>query len=93
MCSAVIKGLRFADTQEMCFEAWKSSYNACSALLCGQFAYSQKSRFLALKRSYTGSALLEGGRSADIHEFCFHDASRADMYGVEMECGLFADSR
>ena len=30
--------LRFADTQELCFEAWKRSYNACSDLLCGQFS-------------------------------------------------------
>ncbi len=58
-----MKGLRFADTQELCFEAWKLSYIASSALLCGQLVYSQKSRFLALKRSLTGSAVLEGGRS------------------------------
>ncbi len=35
-----------------------------------RFADSQKSRFQALKRSNMGSALLEGGRYADIHEFC-----------------------
>ena len=71
MGNAVMKVLRFADTQELCFEACKRSYIACSAIRCGQFANSQKSRFLALKRSYTGSAVLEGDRSADIHEFCF----------------------
>ena len=38
-----------------------------------------------------GSAVLEGGRSADIQEFCFHAAKRADKYCVEMQCGLFAD--
>ena len=32
MCSAFMKGLRFASTQESCFEAWKRSYNASSAL-------------------------------------------------------------
>ena len=71
MGNAVMKGLHFADTQELCFEAWKHSYIASSALLCGQLAYSQKSRFLALKRSYTCSAALEGGRSSFINEFCF----------------------
>ena len=45
-----MKGLRIADTQELCFEAWKRSHNACSAVLCGQFSDSQKSRFQASKR-------------------------------------------
>ena len=35
MCSAVMKGLRFTDTQESCFEAWKRSHMGYSALLCG----------------------------------------------------------
>ena len=69
MGNAVMKGLRFADTQELCFEAWKRSHMGCSALLFGRFAESQESRFLALKRSYTCSAVLEGGRSAFINEF------------------------
>ena len=54
-----MKGLRFADTQESCFEAWKSSHMGCSALLCGRFADSQESRFQASKRTNMGSALLE----------------------------------
>ena len=62
MGSAVIKGIRFADSQELCFEAWKRSYNACSAHLCGQFSDSQKSRFQASKRTNMGSAHLVGGR-------------------------------
>ncbi len=50
---------------------------ACSALLCGRFADSQKSLFEALKRSNMGSAILEGGRYADIHEFCLQAAKRS----------------
>ncbi len=69
MCSAVMKGLRFANnTQETCFEAWKRSHIGCSAMLCGRFADSQKSRFQASKRSNMGSAVLDGGRSAYYHE-------------------------
>ena len=41
-----------------------------SALLCGRFADSQESLFQALKRSNMGSAVLEGGRFANIHKFC-----------------------
>ena len=70
MGTAVMKGLRFADTQELCFEYWKRSNMACSALLCCRFADSQKSRFQASKRSNMVSGVLEDGRSADIHEFC-----------------------
>ena len=91
MGNAVMKELRFADTQELCFEAWERSHMACSALLCGRFADSQKSRFQASKRSNTGSAILEGGPSADIHEFYFQAAKRSDMECVEVQGGLFAD--
>ena len=37
----------------------------CSALQCGRFADSQKSRFQAPKRSNMGSAVLQGGPSAN----------------------------
>ena len=37
----LMKALRFSDTQESCFEAWKSSHMVCSALLCGRLADSQ----------------------------------------------------
>ena len=43
---------------------------ACSVLLYARFADSQKSRFQASKRSNMRSAILEGGRTADIHELC-----------------------
>ncbi len=38
------------------------------------------------------SAALEGGRSADIYELCFHTTKRSDMYCVEVQGGLFTDS-
>ncbi len=37
------------------------------------------------------SAVLEVGRSADIHEFCFLAAKRADMNCTEVQGCLFAD--
>ena len=71
MCSAVMKGLRFANTQHSCFEAWKRSYMGCFALLCGRFDDSQESRFQATKRSNMGSAVLQGGRSTDFPNYVF----------------------
>ena len=38
------------------------------------------------------SAVLEGGRSADIHELCFQAAKPSDMDCVEVQGGLFDDS-
>ncbi len=87
----VMKGLRFADTQESCFEAWKSSQMGCSALLCGLFADFQESRFQSTKRSNMCSAVLEYGRSAYFHEFCFQAAKRSDMDCVELQGCRFAD--
>ena len=69
MRNDIMKGLRFVDTQESCFEAWKLSHLTCFALLCDQFADSQISRFQASKRSNMGSAVLEDGASADNHDF------------------------
>ncbi len=37
------------------------------------------------------SAVLEGVRSADIHELCFQTAKRSDMNCVELLWGLFDD--
>ncbi len=44
---AVMKGLRFGETQESCFEAWKLSHMGGVALLCGRFADVQESRIEA----------------------------------------------
>ena len=66
MGNAVMKRLRFADTQQSCFEACKRSYIDGTALQCGRFADSQKSRFQASKSSNMVSAVLEGVSSADI---------------------------
>ena len=79
MGNAVMKALRFADNQELCFQAWKSSHMSCSALLCCRFADSHESFFQAPKRSNIGSAVLEGGRSNDIDEFCLQVAKGKDM--------------
>ena len=38
-----MKELRFADSQETCFETWNPSHMCCSNLLCGPFADSQES--------------------------------------------------
>ena len=63
----------------------------CFALLCSRFDGSQESRFQASKRSNIGSAVLESGRCADIHEFCFQAAKRSDMVCVQLQWVLFAD--
>ncbi len=41
----------------------------CSALICGRFDDSQESLFQASKRSNMGSAVLQGGRSADFPNY------------------------
>ena len=38
-----------------------------------------------------GSAVLEGDRSADFHEFCFQAAKFSDMDCVEVQGDLFAE--
>ena len=40
-----------------------------------------------------GSAALDCGRSADIHEFCFQADKRSDMDCVELQGGQIADSQ
>ena len=60
MCIAVMKGLRFANTKEWCFETWKLSHMGCAALLCGRFAVVQELRFEHEKRSDMGCVELLG---------------------------------
>ncbi len=36
MRNAFMKGRRFAETQESCFEAWKRLHKSCSVQLCGR---------------------------------------------------------
>ena len=43
------------------------------------------------KFKYIGSAVLVGGRSADIQEFCFLAAKCSVMDCVELQGGLFAE--
>ena len=47
---AVMKGLRFVDTQESCFEVSKRSYFVCAAVLCGRYSDVQELRFIPEKR-------------------------------------------
>ncbi len=56
-----------------------------------RFADSQESRFQDSKRSNMGSAVLDGGRTTDIHEFCFQAANRSDMVCVELQGSLLDD--
>ena len=86
-----MKGLRFGDTQESCFEGWKRSYMSCSALLYGRFADSQESLLHSSKLCNIRSAFLENVRYADIHELCFHAAERSKMDCVKLQGGLFVD--
>ena len=51
-----------------------------------------RNRVFGFETFNMGSAVLEGGRSPDIQEFCFHVAKRSDMYCGEMQWGLFDDS-
>ena len=55
MGNVYMKGLRFADTTESCFEAWKRSHMGRAAHLCGRFADAQESRIQAANRSKMGS--------------------------------------
>ena len=65
---------------------------SCSALLCVRFDDSQESRFQATKRSNMGSAVLLGGRSANIPNYVFK-LQNVHMDCVEVQERLFADSQ
>ena len=54
----------------------------CSGLLGCRFDVSQESRFQVSKRSNMGSSVLQGGRSANIHELCFEAAKRSNKVFV-----------
>ena len=53
-----MKGLRFADTMDWCFETWKSSHMGCEALLCGRLADVQELRLKSDNCSDMGCAEL-----------------------------------
>ena len=50
-----------------------------------------RNRVFRLRNVEISVAVMEGGRSADIHEFCFQAAKLSDMDCVELQGGLFAD--
>ena len=54
---------------------------------------SQKSRFQASKRTKMGSAIQEGGRPANFHEFCFQAAKRSDLECVQLQVGRFSHAQ
>ena len=65
MVIAFMKGLRFADTQESCFEGWIRSHMCCEALVSSRIAEVQELCFKPEKSSDMGCAELEGGLFAD----------------------------
>ena len=69
-----MKGLRFANTQESCFETSKRSHMCCAALLCGRFGDIQELRFKPEKRSDMDSAELQGDLFPDCQEWYFQAA-------------------
>ena len=64
----------------------------CSALICGRFDDSQESCFQASKPSNMGSAVLESGRCAGIHEFDFK-LQNVHMDCVDVQGFLFANTQ
>ncbi len=57
MGNAVMKALRFADTQGLCFEDWNRSHMSCSPCFVVDLLI-LVNRVQALKRSNIGSAVL-----------------------------------
>ena len=82
MSSAVMKGLRFADTQESCFEAWKSSHSVVLSCYVVDLLIPSNRVFRLRKVQIL---VVEGGRSVYIHEFCFQAAKLSDMECVELQ--------
>ena len=78
-----MKGLRFADTQYSCFDAWYRLHMCCSALLCGRFADSQIV-FSGFETFKYGKCCPGSLSFANIHEFCFQTAKRSDMDCLEV---------
>ncbi len=52
-----------------------------------------RNAFSGFKCLNMGRAVLEVGRFADIHEFCFQADKRSDMVCVELQGGQIADSQ
>ena len=81
MVCAELQGGLFADCQEWCFQSASSSNKSSNFLQYCRFANAQKSRFQASILSSTDSAVLLGGRSADVQEFCFQNC-KTFRYGL-----------
>ncbi len=74
-----MKGLRFADTQKSCFEAWKHSHMGCAALLCGRFDNAQEIDYLGCEKFKCGQSRHERTSIADPQESRFQSSKRSDM--------------
>ena len=88
MVPTVMKGLRFADTQESCFESWKRSYMGFAALLCGLFADAQELSIQAANRSKMGSVVL---KFADAQKSLIQVAKRSNVGCTVMKGLRFAE--
>ena len=71
MCSEVMKGLRFANTQETCFEAWKRSHMGSAFLEGGRSAYIHEFCYQTAKRSDMDCVELQGCLFSDSQEIHF----------------------
>ena len=93
MGTAVMKRLRFADTQESCFEAWKRSHMGCAALICGRFYDAQELRFrLRIIQKWAVPLRI----FFDIiysQESRFQSSKRSNMGCAALLCGRFADAQ
>ncbi len=72
-----MKGLRFADTQESCFEASKRSHMGCAALLCGRFDDVLEMDYLGCEKFKFGQSRQERTSIADSQESRFQSSKRS----------------
>ena len=77
-CAELQDGL-FEDCQLWYSQVAKRSNKSSTILQPCPFVVGQESRFQPSKGLNMGSAVLEGGRSADIHELYFQAAKRSVM--------------
>ena len=74
-----MKGLRFADTQESCFEARKRSHMGCATLLCGRFVDVQELRFKSENLSDMCCDKLQGCPFANCQKWYFQASKCSNM--------------
>ncbi len=72
------------------FETWKRSLRGFTPSYVVLLLI-LRNRVFRIRKVEIWVAVMEVGRSADIHEFCFQAAKLSDMDCVELLGGLFAD--